>query len=110
MPSRQAERSDLLGLSFFLRRIEKPICLGSSLPAIQPIHRMSSRPRGAHPVSGYRIDDHFIIGVLVARAISPISKTNWEGSGVEPDIKVSASEALDVAKKMAAEQINQAQR
>ena len=60
---------------------------------------------GAHPVSGHRIDDHFGISVPFARAINPISKTNWEGTGVEPDIKVTASEALDVAKKMAAEQL-----
>ncbi len=60
---------------------------------------------GAHPVSGHRIDDHFGIGVPFARAINPISKTNWEGTGVEPDVKVPASEALEVAKKMAAEQI-----
>jgi hypothetical protein len=60
---------------------------------------------GAHPVSGHRIDDHFFISVPFARAINPITKTNWEGTGVEPDIKVPASEALEVAKKMAAEQI-----
>jgi peptidase S41-like protein len=60
---------------------------------------------GAHPVSGHRIDDHFTIGVPNARAINPITKTNWEGTGVEPEIKVPASEALEVAKKMAAEQI-----
>ncbi len=60
---------------------------------------------GAHPVSGHRIDDHFMIGVPFARAVNPISKTNWEGTGVEPDVKVPADEALDVAKKMAAEQI-----
>ena len=65
---------------------------------------------GAHPVSGHRIDDHFMIGVPFARAINPISKTNWEGTGVEPDIKVPASEALDVATKMAAENIKKAQR
>jgi retinol-binding protein 3 len=60
---------------------------------------------GAHPVSGHRLDDHFMIGVPFARAVNPISKTNWEGTGVEPDIKVPADQALDVAKKMAAEQI-----
>jgi len=60
---------------------------------------------GAHPVSGHRIDDHFMIGVPFARAVNPITKTNWEGTGVEPDVKVPAGEALDVAKKMAAEQI-----
>jgi hypothetical protein len=57
---------------------------------------------GAHPVTGHRIDDHFTIGVPFARAINPISKTNWEGTGVEPDVKVPASEALEVAQKLAA--------
>jgi len=56
---------------------------------------------GAHPVSGHRIDDHFMIGVPFARAINPISKTNWEGTGVEPDVKVTAAEALETAKKLA---------
>jgi C-terminal processing protease CtpA/Prc len=60
---------------------------------------------GAHPVSGHRIDDHFRIGVPFARAVNPISKTNWEGTGVEPDSRAPAVEALDVAKKMAAEAI-----
>ena len=60
---------------------------------------------GAHPVDGHRIDDHFMIGVPFARAVNPISKTNWEGTGVEPDVKVPADQALDVARKMAEEQI-----
>ena len=58
---------------------------------------------GAHPVSGHRIDNHFMIGVPFARAINPISKTNWEGTGVEPDVKVSADEALAKAQKLAEE-------
>jgi retinol-binding protein 3 len=60
---------------------------------------------GAHPVAGHRIDDHFMIRVPFARAINPISKTNWEGTGVEPDVKVPAEEALDTATKLAMEQI-----
>jgi hypothetical protein len=58
---------------------------------------------GAHPVNGQRIDEHFIIGVPFARAINPISKTNWEGAGVEPDVKVPAADALMTAQKLAAE-------
>jgi hypothetical protein len=58
---------------------------------------------GAHPVSGHRIDEHFMIGVPFARAINPISKTNWEGTGVEPDVKVPANDALATAQKLAAE-------
>lgn len=60
---------------------------------------------GAHPVSGHRIDDHFMIGVPFARAINPISKTNWEGTGVEPDVKVPATEALTTAQKLAIEKL-----
>jgi hypothetical protein len=60
---------------------------------------------GAHPVSGHRIDDHFMIGVPEGRPINPISKKDWEGTGVEPDVKVPADQALDVAKKMAVEEI-----
>jgi len=60
---------------------------------------------GAHMVSVHRLDDHFMIGVPVATAVNPISKANWEGSGVEPDVKVPAEEALDVAERMAAEKI-----
>ena len=55
---------------------------------------------GAHPVSGRRIDEHFIVNVPESRAINPITKTNWEGVGVEPDIKVPASEALATAQKL----------
>jgi retinol-binding protein 3 len=58
---------------------------------------------GAHPVAGHRIDEHFMIGVPFARAINPISKTNWEGTGVEPDVKVAAADALTTAEKLALE-------
>jgi hypothetical protein len=60
---------------------------------------------GAHPVSGHRIDDHFMIGVPFAKAINPISKINWEGTGVEPDVKVPAADALATARKLAMEKL-----
>ncbi|HEY4367496.1 MAG TPA: S41 family peptidase [Steroidobacteraceae bacterium] len=61
---------------------------------------------GAHTVAPHRIDDHFFIRVPFGRFINPVTKTDWEGTGVEPDVKVSAAEALDVAKKLAAEEIS----
>jgi hypothetical protein len=57
---------------------------------------------GAHPVAGHRIDDHFMIGVPFARAVNPISKKNWEGTGVEPDVSVKAADALGKAEELAA--------
>lgn len=52
---------------------------------------------GAHPVKPVRIDDRFVVGVPFMRANNPITKTNWEGSGVTPDIAVKADQALDRA-------------
>jgi retinol-binding protein 3 len=46
-----------------------------------------------------------MIGVEFARAINPISKTNWEGTGVEPDVRVPAAEALTTAQKRAMEKL-----
>ena len=50
-----------------------------------------------------------MIGVPFARAVNPISKTNWEGTGVEPDSKVPADQALDVANEKAAEHVRKDQ-
>lgn len=52
---------------------------------------------GAHPVMPVRLHDHFRIMVPFARAINPITKTNWEGTGVKPDIETPASQALQTA-------------
>lgn len=62
---------------------------------------------GAHPVWGHNIDDHFMIGVPFARAVNPVTKTDWEGTGVAPDVKVEASQALDEAVKLAQDRIKE---
>ena len=62
---------------------------------------------GAHPVAGHRIDEHFMIGVPFARAINPITHTNWEGVGVKPDIVVPANDALATAQKLLSEKLRQ---
>lgn len=56
---------------------------------------------GAHPMQVHRIDAHFSISVPIGSSISPITHTNWEGTGVEPDIKVPAADALAEALKLA---------
>lgn len=52
---------------------------------------------GAHPGGPQRINDHFGVWVPTGRAINPITGTNWEGTGVQPDIDVSADVALQTA-------------
>jgi hypothetical protein len=56
---------------------------------------------GANPGSDHRLDDHFDIFVPDARARNPITKTNWEGTGVRPDIAVPQDRALATAYAMA---------
>lgn len=52
---------------------------------------------GAHPVNSMIIGNQLMVVLPIARAISPITGTNWEGTGVSPDLKVPAKNALDSA-------------
>ena len=60
---------------------------------------------GAHPVRPFKVSEHFAIGEPFARAISPITKTNWEGKGVAPDVAIAADKALDKAYRLALEKM-----
>jgi retinol-binding protein 3 len=53
---------------------------------------------GAHPVSRVAFAG-LNIGATIpfGRAINPITGTNWEGTGVEPDVKVASDRALTTA-------------
>lgn len=56
---------------------------------------------GANPIDIVRIDERFEVSIPVARAVNPISKTNWEGVGVAPDVSVPAADALETAHRAA---------
>jgi C-terminal processing protease CtpA/Prc len=56
---------------------------------------------GAHPGGGVRVGDHFVVFIPSGRAINPVTKTNWEGTGVKPDVKVPADKALKEAHTLA---------
>ena len=43
--------------------------------------------------------------VPTGRAINPITKTNWEGVGVKPDVAIDADDALGVAYRLAQEAV-----
>jgi hypothetical protein len=60
---------------------------------------------GAHPTDAMIVQNDFILRVPIARAINPVSKTNWEGTGVTPDIAVPAAEAFDRAYALAVEKL-----
>ena len=59
---------------------------------------------GAHVTGPHRLGDHFVIEVPFGGFVNPSTGTDWEGTGVEPDVKVAAADALDEALKRAREQ------
>jgi C-terminal processing protease CtpA/Prc len=52
---------------------------------------------GANDVGYFKLDDQFELYLSVGMGINPVTKTNWEGVGVIPDVLVPASSARDTA-------------
>jgi hypothetical protein len=63
---------------------------------------------GAHPGGTRIVNDFFLVWVPMGRAVNPISKTNWEGTGVAPDIAVERDKALEKARTLALEKMMKA--
>ena len=53
----------------------------------------------AHAGIFHRIDDHFGIGVTEVKPHNPFGSRDWEGTGVQPDVSVPATEALAVVQE-----------
>lgn len=60
---------------------------------------------GAHPREGWTLHPQLELSVPIARAVNPISGTNWEGVGVRPDVPCDAEKALDRALALAVERL-----
>jgi hypothetical protein len=60
---------------------------------------------GAHPGGMVPLGDHFLMFVPTGRAINPITKTDWEGVGVKPEVAVPADKALEKAHELAVEKL-----
>lgn len=50
-----------------------------------------------HMGAQHRIDDYFTMRIPSVKVTNPVSGTNWEGTGVQPDVKVNAADALKTA-------------
>lgn len=62
---------------------------------------------GAHTVFQAAVSERFNIWIPSGMAINPISHTNWEGVGVEPDIKTTKEDALYTARIKALEKLKE---
>ena len=56
---------------------------------------------GANPGGPIEVNKYFSINVPTGRAINPITQTNWEGTGVTPNIETTASNAFNKAHVLA---------
>ncbi|WP_223669866.1 S41 family peptidase [Kangiella shandongensis] len=62
---------------------------------------------GANPGGGFKINELFGMFIATGRAINPITKTNWEGVGVVPQIKTDSDNAFGKAVELASEAAEQ---
>jgi hypothetical protein len=60
---------------------------------------------GAHPGGMVPVAEHFLVFIPTGRAINPITRTNWEGTGVKPDVPVAADKALETAHQLAVKKL-----
>ena len=60
---------------------------------------------GAHPTRGFPISAAVHIGIPFARSINPVTGTNWQGTGVVPDVTVPEAQARDTAYAKALEHV-----
>ena len=65
---------------------------------------------GANPGDRYLLTPHFEMFVPTGRAISPVTHTDWEGTGVQPDVRVEADRALEVAQSLVLKQMLEGER
>jgi retinol-binding protein 3 len=63
---------------------------------------------GAHPGASYRLNPHFEVFIPIGYVTHAITKQNWEGIGVTPDVQTASEQALKIAHKKALESIIEA--
>jgi retinol-binding protein 3 len=70
---------------------------------MQSVHRATivgdTTGGGAHPIGPFPVAFGFVVNIPVARSLSPYTHTDWEGTGVRPDIPVASADALEAAVK-----------
>lgn len=62
---------------------------------------------GANPWKFFDLEHGFQVAIPIAKAINPITKSNWEGVGVQPDIEISRDKAFDVAYELALKKLKE---
>ncbi|MFL6023951.1 MAG: S41 family peptidase [Marmoricola sp.] len=56
---------------------------------------------GAHAREGFVVHPHLEATISVARGVNPVTESNWEGTGIVPDVETSTEDARNHAHKLA---------
>lgn len=59
---------------------------------------------GAHPFEYRRIHSHFVLWSVTQKSLNPITGKNWQGTGVQPDVRCEAAKALEKTLELIKEQ------
>jgi hypothetical protein len=59
----------------------------------------------ANPGGMFPVREGFNVFISIGTPINPITRTNWEGTGVRPDVHVSSEQALQRAQQLALESL-----
>jgi C-terminal processing protease CtpA/Prc len=80
------------------RTFSAPESFAYSLQALKRATIVGETTRGgANPAKDFRINEHFSMLVPIGRAVNPVTGTNWEGTGIKPDIEATEAQALKTA-------------
>ncbi|RZK16894.1 MAG: hypothetical protein EOO56_19030 [Hymenobacter sp.] len=63
---------------------------------------------GAHPTKPVSVGQGFVVSIPFARSLNPVTHTDWEGTGVVPNVKTEARYALLKARELALQAQRQA--
>lgn len=73
------------GLAYVLKHLDRAEVVGETTAG------------GANPGGFHRLNPRFVMFVAEGRVTSPATGSNWEGTGVSPDVEIDARRARDMA-------------
>lgn len=73
---------------FFMKNLKRAVIVGEVTAG------------AAHGMKGFIVNDQVVMEIPYMRGIDPVTKSDWEGVGVQPDVVVKADKALAKAQEM----------
>lgn len=75
-------------LAYFMKNAKRAVIVGEATAG------------AAHGTKGFIVNDQVVMQIPFMRGIDPVTKSDWEGVGVQPDVVIKADKALLKAQQM----------